>query len=113
MSDGPQAQREKNRQPIFRLWLITAASLFLVLLTFTQFLPGGTRTCSDWLSPLFFLFAVSLATPAGLIAIWLVVRPPCRNGKLKGMACALAGVMILLAVKELWATWRAWDSRAN
>ncbi len=77
MNDEPQAQPKKKRHWIFRFWLITAASLFLLLLTFTQFLPGGTRTCSDWLSPLFFLFAVSLATPAGLIAIfgWLFAHP--------------------------------------
>ena len=78
MNSAPRELPPKKRQRVFRFWLITAASLFLVLLTLTQFLPGGTRTFSDWLPALFFLLAVSLSTASGPLGLWLLIRPGVR-----------------------------------
>jgi alpha-L-arabinofuranosidase len=113
MSDGPHELAERKRLRLFRLWLILATALLLVLLTLTQFLPGGTRTFSDWLPALFFLLVVSVATATGLLVVWLVVRPPYPNRKLKRIAYALAGVVVLVVLNELWGTWHSLDSRAN
>src|SRR5215467_4907552 len=106
-----QHLREKKRPRLFRYWLILSAFLFLVLVTLTQFLPGGTRTFSDWLPALFFLLAVSVTTPAGLIVVWLLIRPPIGRRKWKWFAFALTAVAVLVVVKEIWATWHALDSR--
>jgi hypothetical protein len=113
MNDGPQAPPKKKRQWIFRLWLTLTSVLFLILLALTQFLPGGTRTLTDWLPALFFLLTVSLTTGTGLIVAWFLVRPPFGMRKLKRLLLALAAIAVLVVVEEVWSSWHALDSRAN
>src|SRR5215467_571332 len=105
-----QHLREKKRPRLFRYWLILSAFLFLVLVTLTQFLPGGTRTFSDWLPALFFLLTVSLATTGFFMGVCLVVRPPFTRRKSKRLLFALACIVILVVLKEVWVTWHALDS---
>src|SRR5262245_38498371 len=113
MNDGQHALPQKKRKRVFRYWLILVGALFLILFALTQFLPGGTRTFSDWLPALFFLLAVSVTTATGLIVVWLLIRPPFDRRKLKRLLLALAAIALLVAVMEIWATWHAWDTRAN
>jgi len=111
MNDGQHGSPESKRRRVFRPWFVLAASFFLVLLTLTQFLPGGTRNFSDWLPPLSFLLAVSLATATALIGVWLVFRPPFHRRKLKRLVFAILAIVVLVVVKEFWVTWHALDSR--
>jgi len=62
MDDESKGIGEKKRLRAFKLWLTLAGALFPSLLTVTQFLPGGTRSFSDWLPALSFLFVVSVVT---------------------------------------------------
>jgi len=113
MSSEPREPPKNKRQQVLRLWLILTAVLFLILLTLTQFLPGGRRTFSDWLPALFFLFAVSVTVAAGVIVVWLLIWPPFSRRKFKRLILALVAGAVLVVVKEIWATWHALDSRAN
>jgi alpha-L-arabinofuranosidase len=108
MNEAQEGPGEKNRLRVFRLWLILAAAIFLILLTATQFLPGGTRSFSDWLPALAFLFAVSLATATVLAGTWWVVRPPFSRRKLRRLAAAFAGFVILIAAFYAKALWKEW-----
>jgi alpha-N-arabinofuranosidase len=113
MNDEPQGPPVKKRQRLFRHWLFSASAIFLVLLIFTQFLPGGTRTFSDWLPALFFLFITSLAIATALIGVWLVLRPPLCRRKLMRLALALAGIVVFVAVNEFVEAWHALTSHPN
>jgi hypothetical protein len=106
----------KNRPRTFRLWLLLIAALFLLLLTLTQFLPGGTRTFSDWVPPLLFLFTVSLAIATALLGAWFVLRPPSWRRKFKRLLFAFACILVLFAVlstQELLQVWNVWFSSPN
>ena len=63
MIEEPNSQWKKmGKGPRYlRLWLILVVATFFILLTVTQFLPGGGRSFSDWMQPLLFLLAVSVA----------------------------------------------------
>jgi hypothetical protein len=113
MNDEQQGLPEQKRQQLLRLWLFSASAIFLVLLTVTQFLPGGTRTLSNWLPPLLFLLVTSLAIATALILVWLVLRRPNRKRKLKRLAIALAGIVILAAINEFVKAWHAVTSHPN
>ena len=53
MNEEPNSEGKKlAKGPRYmRLWLILLAATFFILLTFTQFLPGGGRSFSDWMQP--------------------------------------------------------------
>jgi len=96
----------------FRLWLILMAATFLVLLIGTQFLSGGRRSFSDWMQPLLFLFAVSLAVATGLLVVWMVGRWVCRWCILKRLLLVGGGVVALIALvyaEEYWRGWHTWN----
>ena len=95
-----------------RLWLILAAATLLVLLTVTQFLPGGRRSFSDWMQPLLFLLAVSLAVATAFLGVWVAGRWLCRWRILKPVllvgACLIALIALFYA-EEDWRGWHAWN----
>jgi alpha-L-arabinofuranosidase len=111
MTDEQETVSKKKWRGLFRLWLLLASALFLVLLTLTQFLSGGPRTFSDWLPALFFLVAVTLAFATTLIGGWLILRPPYGRRKFKRLAFALAGIVILVVPNEFVKAWHALTSR--
>jgi hypothetical protein len=93
-------------------WLILVAGTFLILLIVTQFLPGGRRSFSDWMPPLLFLFAVSLAVATGLLGMWVVGRWVCRWRILKRLLLVGGGVVALIALfyaEEDWRGWHTWN----
>jgi alpha-N-arabinofuranosidase len=113
MSERPPDLPQRKGPRLFRLWRILISALILLLLTLTQFLPGGTRSFSDWLPALLFLFTVSVTSAAVVIGAWLIVRPPYSRRKLKRLVFTFAGILVLLVLNELWETWHALDSRPN
>jgi len=114
MNEGQQGLEKGKRSRDLRLWLILATATLLVLLAVTQFLPGGTRSFSDWLPALLFLVAVSFVIATILVGAWMVVRPPFSRRRFKWLLLAFAGCVILFAaffIRELllkaWHTWGA------
>jgi hypothetical protein len=114
MNEEAKSLRKKTRKDTryFRLWLILVAATFLILVIFTQFLPGGSRSFSDWMLPSLFLFAVSLAIATAFLGAWLFVRGLCcwRNVKRFLFACACPIILIaLFYAEEDWRGWHAWN----
>src|SRR5580765_1510328 len=112
MNDGQKGLGKKTRLRGFRLWLILAAAIFLILLAVTQFLPGGMRSFSDWVWPLSFLFAISLAAATIVCGVSWVIRLRFCWNNFRWFVFALAGVAALIAmfyVKTIWREWRAWS----
>jgi hypothetical protein len=114
MNEEPESWWKKARTGprYLRLWLILMAATFLVLLTVTQFLPGGRRSFSDWMQPLLFLFGVSVAAATAFLGVWVVGRWVCRWRILKPVrlvgACLIASIALFYA-EEDWRGWHAWN----
>jgi hypothetical protein len=114
MDEKTESLWKKTRKglPCFRLWLILVAATFLALLIVTQFLPGGRRSFLDWMQPLFFLVAVSLAVATAFLGVWLVGRWVCRWRNLKRVlfaAACLSALIALFYAEEDWRGWHAWN----
>jgi hypothetical protein len=114
MIEEPNSEWKKmGKGPRYcRLWLILVAATFLVLLAVTQFLPGGRRSFSDWMQPLLFLLAVSLAVATALLGVWLVGRSFCRWRNLKRLLVAGGSLIALIALfyaEEDWRGRHAWN----
>src|SRR6478672_5188532 len=106
MNEEQKEARKGNRLRWFRLWLVLAGGMFVLLLVVTQFLPGGTRSFRDWMWPLGFLLAVTLITATATLGVWLAVRPPYCWKKHGWLLFFFAGVAVLLAVFKLKDVWR-------
>jgi tetratricopeptide (TPR) repeat protein len=99
-------------QRYLRLWLILVAATFLVLVAVTQFLPGGRRSFSDWMQPLLFLLAASVAVATILLGVWLVGRWFFHWRILKRLLLVGGCVIALIALfyaEEDWRGWHAWN----
>lgn len=95
-----------------RRCLFLLAAIFLILLTVTQFLPGGRRSFSDWIPALLFLFAVSLAAAATILGVCVSALWLCCRRNIKRLSFAGAGVIALMALfyaEEDWRGWYAWN----
>src|ERR1035437_702456 len=113
MNEEPESLSKgtRNGPRYLRVWLILMAAIFLVLLIVTQFLPGGSRSFLDWMQPVLFLFAVSLAVATAVICGWLVGRWFCRWRILKRVLFVVGGLIALIALfyaEEHWRGWHAW-----
>src|SRR6266498_429758 len=108
MNQGQNELGTRKRMRAFKLWSLLAAVSFSGLLAAAQFLPGGTRTFSDTLLPLLFLFVVSVVTAAILVGLWAVIRPPFSPGKFRRLAIALTSLLALIAVPWTIGTLRKW-----
>jgi hypothetical protein len=114
MNEEPKNLLNQTRKGsrYFLPWLILVAATFLILLTGTQFLPGGRRSLPDWMQPLLFLLAVSLAVATALLGVWLVGRWFCRWRILKRLlfvgGCVIALIALFYA-EEDWRGWHAWN----
>ena len=118
MNEEPRSLRKKLRRiaRYLRRWLILSAATFVVLLTVTQFLPGGRRSFSDWLPAVLFLLVVSLAIPAAFLVVGFLVRCLCSWRNVKRVALAGACVIFLIALfyaEENWRGWHAWNQFKN
>jgi hypothetical protein len=125
MNEQPNSEGKKlAKGPRYmRLWLILLAATFFILLTVTQFLPGGGRSFSDWMQPWLFLLVVSVAVATALLGVWLVGRWFCRWRNLKRVlfagACFIALIALFYAEEDLrgWHTWnqfkRAWEAKGE
>jgi uncharacterized membrane protein len=99
-------------QRYLRLWLILVAATFLVLVAVTQFLPGGRRSFSDWMQPLLFLLAASVAVTTILLGVWFVGRWFFHWRILKRLLLVGGCVIALIALfyaEEDWRGWHAWN----
>jgi hypothetical protein len=116
MNEGQKGIQPGRRFGGLRLWLILSAGILLILLVLTQFLPGGTRSLSDWLPAGLFLFVFSVTTAAILVGAWVIVRPPYFRRKLIRVAFAFVGSVLLgvaFYTKILWNKWQAWNPSLN
>jgi hypothetical protein len=114
MIEEPNSQWKKmGKGPRYlRLWLILVVATFFILLTVTQFLPGGGRSFSDWMQPLLFLLAVSVAVATAFLGVWLVGRWFCRWRNLKRLLVAGGSLIALIAlfyVEEDLRGWHIWN----
>ncbi len=114
MNEEPESLGKKTGKgrSYLRLWLILVAAAFLVLLTVTQFLPGGRRSFSDWMEPLLFLLVVSLVAATTLLGVWVVGGWLCRWRTLKGVLFAGACLVALIVgfyAEENWRGWHTWN----
>lgn len=96
--------KRSNGARYFRIWLITAAGLFVVLVAATQFLPGGTRCFFDWLPALFFLLEVSVMTATLVVVVWVII---CRRLYLQAII-AIFGVALATGLIQFHQWWSRW-----
>ena len=114
MNEEPENLGKKTRRGrrYLQLWLMLVGAVFLILLIFTQFLPGGRRSFSDWMQPLLFLFVVSVAAAAVFVGVWVFGRWFCGWRILKRALFAGAGLVALIGLfyaEEDWRGWHAWN----
>ena len=92
--------------------MVLVAATLVGLLTFTQFLPGGRRSFSDWIEPLLFLVTVSLCAATACVGLCAFGRWFCRWRRLKRVLLAgacLAALVALFYAEEDWRGWHAWN----
>ena len=96
-----------------RAWLIVVAATFVTVLIVTLFIPGGSRSFSDWWPALVFTLLVSVIVATIFVTLWAFIRSffCWRNFKrlLFGAAC-LATLIALFYAEEDWRGKRAWET---
>jgi hypothetical protein len=109
--ENPWSKTGKGRRYLW-LWLTLVGVVLLLLVIFTQSLPGGRRSFEDLVQPWLFLLGVSVAASTGLLVLWVVGRWVCRWQILKRVlavgGCLIALVALFYA-EEDWRGWHAWN----
>jgi alpha-L-arabinofuranosidase len=95
-----------NGPRYFRWWLIAVAATFLILLTFTQSLPGGTRSFSDGVPPTLFLLGVGVAAATAGVGGWRFVRWVCCRRNFIKVLAGCGGLVVLIGVILAVEVWR-------